>query len=130
MKLMKLSLAGILLAGAAAIGAEDPSTDHVKWMKDLGAQMGAIRKGADVGKNAEAMLATLKPVDTFWKGRPSDVAAKSSSETSKGAEAVAKAFAANDKEGIAAGMKLIGAGCKGCHDQHREKISDTVYKIK
>jgi len=27
-------------------------------------------------------------------------------------------------------MKMIGAGCKGCHDVHREKISDTENLIK
>jgi len=42
----------------------------------------------------------------------------------------ARAAAASDKEGVAAGMKMIGAGCKGCYDAHREKVSDTVYKIK
>ncbi|MSV30862.1 MAG: hypothetical protein EXQ52_19270, partial [Bryobacterales bacterium] len=103
---------------------------HVQWMKDLGAQMGAMRKGVDVEKNAVAMQASLKQTGAFWKARNSEIGSKSCGDTDKGAQAVAKAFAANDKEGVAAGMKMIGAGCKGCHDQHREKISDTVYKIK
>jgi len=46
----------------------------------------------------------------------------------KGAAAVAEA--GDDKEKLMAGMKMIGGGCKGCHDPHREKISDTEYKIK
>lgn len=130
MKAMKLALAGFILAAGVSVAAEDPPENYKQWMKDLGAQMGAMRKGVDVEKNAIAMQASLKLADGFWKSRHSEIAEKSSNESFKGAEAVAKAFAANDKEGVAAGMKMIGAGCKGCHDQHREKISDTVYKIK
>jgi cytochrome c556 len=130
MKAMKLVLSGFILVAGIGVSAEDPPADHVQWMKDLGAQMGALRKGVDIEKNATAMQAALKQTGAFWKTRNSDIAMKSCGESYKGAAAVAKAFAANDKEGIAAGMKMIGAGCKGCHDQHREKISDTVYKIK
>ncbi|MBL8294083.1 MAG: cytochrome c [Bryobacterales bacterium] len=130
MKRLLTLMAGFALAVTGALGAEDPPADHVQWMKDLGGQMGAIRKGADVEKNAKDMQATLKQVGAFWKKRNSEVASKSCGESYKGAAAVAKAAAASDKEGVAAGMKMIGAGCKGCHDAHREKISDTVYKIK
>lgn len=130
MKAMKLALAGLMVVAGVGVAAEDPPAEHVQWMKDLGAQMGAMRKGVDVEKNAVAMQASLKLTGAFWKARNSEIATKSCGDTYKGAQAVAKAFAANDKEGISAGMKMIGAGCKGCHDQHREKISDTVSKIK
>ncbi len=130
MKRLVTLMAGFALALTGALGAEDPPADHVQWMKSLGGQMGAIRKGADVEKNARDMQATLKEVGAFWKKRNSEVASKSCGESYKGAAAVAKAAAASDAEGITAGMKMIGAGCKGCHDAHREKVSDTVYHIK
>lgn len=130
MKRLLTLMAGLALAITGASGAEDPPADHVQWMKDLGAQMGAIRKGVDVEKNAQSMQATLKQVGAFWKQRNSEVASKTCGESYKGAAAVAKSAAAGDKEGISGGMKLVGAGCKGCHDAHREKVSDTVYKIK
>jgi hypothetical protein len=33
-------------------------------------------------------------------------------------------------EKLAAAMKGIGSGCKGCHDGHRVKLSDTENEIK
>lgn len=128
MKIFKLALAGLMLAAAISPASEVPTPEHVKWMKDLGAQMGAIRKGADVQKNAQDMQATLKLVGAFWKARNSEVAMKSCGESFKGAKAVAEA--GDNKEAVMAGMKMIGAGCKGCHDAHREKISDTENRIK
>lgn len=128
MRILSLTFAGLMLAAITSPAAEKPPADHVKWMKDLGAQMGAIRKGSDVAKNATDMQATLKLVGAFWRTRSSDIAMKSCGESFKGAAAVAKA--GDDKEALAAGMKMIGAGCKGCHDAHREKISDTENLIK
>jgi cytochrome c556 len=118
------------VAISAAFGAEDAPPDHVKWMKDLGSQMGALRKGVDVEKNANDMQATMKDVTEFWKKRNSEVGLKTSNDTTAGAAALAKAAQGGDKEAMMSASKMIGGGCKGCHDAHREKISDTVYKIK
>lgn len=128
MKTLKLTFAGLFLAACVAPAAEKPSADHIKWMKDLAAQNGAIRKGVDVKKNAEDMQATLKLVGAFWKARNSEVASKACGDAFKGAAAVAKA--GDDKDAAMAGMKMIGGGCKGCHDAHRVKISDTENEIK
>jgi cytochrome c556 len=111
-----------------AVGAEDPPPEHVQWMKDLNDQNGAIRKGVDVEKNAAAMLETMKHVQEFWAKRSSEIAAKASNDTIQGATQIAKAN--GDKEAMTAAMKLVGAGCRGCHTQHREKVSETVSKIK
>jgi cytochrome c556 len=131
LRLHKLAIVAIgALAAGIAIGAEDPPPEHQKWMKDLGNQMGALRKGVDVEKNAADMHTVMKEVTMFWSKRPSDVAVKSSNDTTAGAAEIIKGAQAGDKATISAGMKMVGAGCKGCHDIHREKISDTVYKIK
>jgi len=120
-----------LLGGLAMlVASEDAPPEHQKWMKDLGANLGALRKGVDVEQNATAMQATLKQIGAFWTKRNSEIAVNSCKETFQGASSVAKAAQSGDKEGISAGMKQIGAGCKGCHDQHREKVSDTLYRIK
>jgi len=129
-KLLVTSAALLALMGVAMGAGEKPPAEHVQWMKHIGAQNGAIRKGVDVEKNANAMVEEMKAVTTFWKGRHSDVAAKANSDVTNGAQAVAKAAAASDTAGVQAGMKMIGAGCKGCHDVHREKISDTENLIK
>ena len=102
-KLLVTSAALLALLGVAMGAGEKPPADHVQWMKHLGAANGAIRKGVDVEKNANAMVEEMKGVTTF---------------------------AASDAAGVSAGMKMIGAGCKGCHDVHREKISDTENLIK
>ena len=128
MKILKLTFACLFLAAAISPAAEDPTPEHVKWMKDLGAQNGAIRKGVDVAKNAAAMSETMAMVAKFWDARHSEPATAANKRVSAGAEAIAKA--GEDKDAIMAGMKMVGGGCKGCHDQHREKISDTEYKIK
>lgn len=119
-----VALTGLLVAG------EKPPAEHVKWMKDIGANFGAIRKGVEVEKNANAMAETMKEIGGFWKGRTSDVAMKTCGDTRKAALEVAKAAAASDAAGVAAGVKMIGGGCKGCHDVHREKISETENLIK
>ena len=129
-KLLVTSAALVALMGIALGAGEKPSAEHVQWMKHLGATSGAIRKGVDVEKNAYALAEEMKAVTTFWKGRTSDVAAKANADVLAGAQAVAKAAAASDTAGIQAGSKLIGAGCKSCHDVHREKISDTESLIK
>jgi cytochrome c556 len=113
-----------------AMASEDAPPEHKQWMKDMGKQMGELRKGINVEANATAMQEALKQTGGFWKGRNSEAAMKSCKESFEGAKAVATAAKADDKAGIAAGMKLIGAGCKGCHDAHREKVSETEYKIK
>jgi cytochrome c556 len=131
MRGFKAILAGATLAlFAFAMQSEDPPPEHAKWMKDLGEQMGQLRKGVDLEKNATAMQETLKSVGAWWKPKNSSIASENCGTSFKGARAIVEAAKASDKAGIQAGMKMVGAGCKGCHDAHREKISDTVYKIK
>jgi len=126
-----IGLAGCFLAAASlCLASEVPPPEHVKIMKDLGGQMGAIRKGVDVEKNASAMVAACEQTAEWWKKRNSDVANKAASDAVAGAKALLEAAKAGNQQGVMAGMKMTGAGCKGCHDQHREKISDTEYKIK
>ena len=88
MKTLKLTFAGLLLAACVAMAGEKPSADHIKWMKDLAAQNGAIRKGVDVKKNAQDMQATLKLVGAFWKTRNAPDASKACGDSYKGAAAV------------------------------------------
>jgi cytochrome c556 len=113
-----------------AVAAEDAPPEHQQWMKDLGDQMGALRKGAEVEKNAKDMQATLAQVRTFWAKRTSEVAVKTTDESAQGAAQIAKAASAADAAGISEGMKLVNSGCRGCHNTHREKVSETVYRIK
>jgi cytochrome c556 len=132
-KVLRIIIAGAVLMSGAAFASEDPPPEHVQLMKDLGKQMGDMRKGINFEQSANDMAETLKKVGAFWKARQSDVAMKSCGATRRGALAAAKAAAANDKQGMADAGKAIGAGCKGCHDAHREKLTidgKEVNKIK
>lgn len=122
--------AAVVAAGTFAYALEDPTPEHVDTMKKLGSQMGQIRKGVDVEKNATDMAETMKKVGAFWKGRTSEVAMKTCKESLDGALAVAKAAKENDAAGVKSGLAMVNSGCKGCHDVHREKVGENLYKIK
>lgn len=127
---LRLAIALCAVSFGIAAAAEDAPPEHQQWMKDLGNQMGALRKGVDVAKNAGDMQATLAHVREFWAKRPSEVALKSTDESVEGAARIAKAAPAGDSAGISEGMKLVNAGCRSCHNAHREKVSETLYRIK
>jgi cytochrome c556 len=116
--LLALSLA----APAVLPASEDPPPQHVQWMQDSGKALDDIRGGRDVEANARRLQAIYKEVEQFWTKRNSEIAVKAARDI----QAAAAKLAAGDAEA----RRTIGAGCRSCHDQHREKISDTVYKIK
>lgn len=118
-----------LCAVPVLMAAEDPSPQHVKWMKDTDALQHKIRDGQDVAASANSLAALYKEIDAFWSKR-SEVGGKTSKDVIAGATALAAAAAANDTAGVASARKTIGGGCRGCHDAHREKVSEGVYKIK
>lgn len=116
--LLVLSLA----APAVLPAAEDPPPQHVQWMKESGQLQDKIRNGQDVAASARRMQALYKEVEAFWAKRNSEIAVKAAQSI--------QAAAAKVAAGDAGAGRAIGAACRACHDQHREKISDTVYKIK
>ncbi len=116
--LLALSLA----APAVLPAAEDPPPQHVQWMKESAQLQDKIRNGQDVEASAKRIQALYKEVEAFWAKRGSEIAVKASRDI--------QAAAAKVAAGEAGAARAIGGGCRSCHDQHREKISDTVYKIK
>jgi hypothetical protein len=119
----------LVLTGVLA-GSEDAPPEHKKWMKEQGELMGKLRKGVEVEASAKRMAEVYKEVGAFWAKRTSDVAGKACNDGQAAAAEIATAAAAGNAAGVGAGMKTLGASCKGCHDAHREKISDTEYRIK
>ncbi|MCS7042722.1 MAG: hypothetical protein N2036_09410 [Bryobacteraceae bacterium] len=123
MKTTATVVLALSLAAPAVIAAlEDPPPQHVKWMKESAELQDRIRNGQDVQASARRMEALYKEVEAFWAKRNSEVAVKACRDI--------QAAAAKVAAGDAGAGRAIGAGCRSCHDQHREKISDTVYKIK
>ncbi len=117
------------MSGPALVSAEEPTPDHVNLMKEIGGLNGKIRKGEDVAGSAKLLAAAGKKVEAFW-GKRSEVGLKSSQDMIAGANEMATAAAANNAEGIAAAGKKVGGSCRSCHDMHREKVAENVYKIK
>lgn len=129
MRMQTLVFALALCAVPALFAAEDPSPQHVKWMKETEDLQHKIRDGQDVADSAKKLAALYKDIEAYW-GKRSEVGAKTTKEVQAGALALAAAATANDAAGVASARKTIGGACRGCHDQHREKVSDGVFKIK
>ncbi len=127
MQTLFLSLA--LCAVPAVFAADEPSPQHVKWMKDTEDLQHKIRDGQDVAANAKSLAALYKEIEGYW-GKKSEVGAKTTKDIQVAALALATAAAGNDAAGVASNRKLIGGSCRACHDQHREKVSENVYRIK
>ena len=112
---MKLRVLTVVLATVVgvALASEDAPPEHQKWMKDLGNQQGAMRKGIDVEKNAKDMQETLKLVSVWWENRKLDDAVKSTNDSAAGAEQVAKAAQGGDGPVRRDLVRLVQtAGCR------------------
>jgi cytochrome c556 len=134
-KLTRVALAGWLVVGLAGffvvLADEDPPSEHVQWMKDIGKANGAMKKGVDVEANANKMASVGVEVEKWWSARQSEVAVKTSRDMQAAAKKVAELHKAGaEEQAIRAALKEAGASCQGCHEAHRVRISDGVYKIK
>ena len=119
----------LLTAAPGLFAAEDPSPQHVQMMKEIGSLQGKIRKNEDVEASAKRLAALSNDVQAFW-GKRSEVGLKASKDMNSAAMAIAGAAAAGKADDIAAGGKSLGGACRSCHDAHREKVSEGVYRIK
>ena len=132
---MKLNFVrmGMLVAGLAGvfvlIAAEDPTPEYKGWMADAKAASGALKKGIDVPANAAKLADVSDKLAAWWKVKKADDAVKFSTDMKAGAMKVADATKAGNAEDVAAGNKMIGASCQGCHMAHREG-SGGAFQIK
>ena len=129
MRISSLALAFILLSAPALVSAEEPTPEHQQLMKEVGKLQGKIRKGEEIEASAKSLAVVGKKVEDFW-GKRSEVGLKSSQELQSAATEIATAAAASNADGLAAAGKKLGGSCRSCHDMHREKVAENVYKIK
>jgi hypothetical protein len=129
MKLSLLTISVSLVFAGLVLGAEDPSAEHVKWMKDTETLNGKIRRGEDVAASAKALAAIYKDVAVYW-GKRDEAAGKSANEIGQAALALADAATAGNAAAAQENQKLIGAACRSCHTAHRERLPDNTNKIK
>ncbi len=131
MRLFKASFC--LAVFAVAMSAQDDAAFQ-KWMKTVGGQMGALRKmemktGPEAVAAAEKLSASFASVGTYFTGKADD-AAKMAAEAKAASDDLMAAAKAGDNDKAGAAFKTIGGSCKGCHDAHREKVGENMYKIK
>jgi hypothetical protein len=129
MKYLRLAFPVSLIVTGLVLGAEDPSPEHVKWMKDTDALNGKIRRNEDVAASAKGIAAIYKDVAAYW-GKRDPEAGKAAEDVLKAATALAAAAEAGKTEEAQAQQKVIGGACRTCHNAHRERLPDGTNKIK
>jgi cytochrome c556 len=126
------------LTAPAVRAADVTEADFQKAMKDVQAGVQAANKAlrdpggdlAPAAAGAKAVDAALATVESFWAARKDAEAVKMNTATRTAAQAVVKAAESKDAAATGEAMKGVFAGCKSCHDVHREKLADGSYKIK
>ncbi len=124
-----LSMTLALVTCAAVYASEDPSPQHVQWMKETDGLMDKIRAKEDVAANAKKLAALYKQVETYWAPR-SAVGGQSSRDVQQAALKLAEVATGGDAAAIQQAARGIGPACRSCHDTHREKVAPNVFKIR
>lgn len=122
-----------LVALSATLSGQDD--DYSKWMKTIGAANGSLRKNLEA-KNGEAASAdakkiqeALSQVHVYWQKKGSSDAMKFAMDARDGFGEVAQLAAGGKFDDAGAAVKKVSANCAGCHNAHREKVTDG-WKIK
>lgn len=127
-----------LLPLAALLASAQDEKAHHAAMEVAGATMKEIQAGAKTGDGAAVSKAALKmhaafpDVEKFWVAKKSDVGIKASQDSLVALKALAETAAAPGatSEDMLAKTKLVGATCRTCHTQHREKNPEGKYIFK
>ena len=128
--------AGSLFCALPARSADLDEKGLQQAMKDTGKASRTFKKNMDdknaveMEKAASSVAALTQQTVAFWKGRKVDDAAKWSQESATAAKTAADAAKAGDWDKVRASIQTVQKNCKNCHDAHREKVEDNVYKIK
>lgn len=105
-------------------------------MKGAGAANAILRpalEGRDanrVGSSADALVEALRRTEVFWAGQGDDAAAALAREGAGAAAQLTAAAAAGDWDAAAEAGTALLAGCRSCHDAHREQGDDGSYFIR
>lgn len=117
--------------------AQDEKAHH-EAMEVADSSMKAIQAGVKTGDGAAVSKAALKihaafpEVEKFWSAKKSDLGVKASKDTMVALKALADTAAAPGatSEDMMGKVKAVGAGCRSCHTQHREKNAEGKYVFK
>lgn len=81
-----------------------------------------------VTDSASALTHAFGETEPFWKQRPD--ALKWAHDARQQAEAIQAAVAANNWPSVKSAADTLGKTCQGCHEAHRERLSDGTFRIK
>ncbi len=123
-KKLPLLLAGLLVIVPAFSQSEE---DLTKAMKTVGKTMGELRKANEAKDEAALKAGGAILVEQFTIAAKFFASHKMDEANEMNAKTITAAKALADGSGTMAG---VGATCKGCHDQYREKLADGSYKLK
>lgn len=110
--------------------------EYETHMKAAGSALGGIRDAgkakdaAAIGQSAAKIEDIFGKTQAFWDEKKWDDAIKMNQDQVVTAKALSAAAATGDWEKIRAANGALSAGCKSCHDAHREKLPDGTYRIK
>jgi len=105
-------------------------------MKEIAGASGQVKKAFEDGAKDEvasggAKLQSLfKEVEVFFSQRNAADAVESARSAQAAAKEVNSEAVSGTKDGAQKAFAKVSGSCKGCHDAHREKLSDGTYKIK
>lgn len=119
-----------------ALGQDEKAHHHAMEVADT--SMKAIQAGvktgdgAAVAKEALKIQAAFPEVEKFWTAKKSEVGIKASQDSIAALKSLADAAAAPGatSQDMMAKVKAVGAACRSCHTQHREKNAEGKYVFK
>ena len=133
-------LAAALIAGLFVSpqvrGADLDEKSLQKLMKEVGDIAKRFKPNQDnknaagLAKDASRLSEINKQTAAFWKSRKFDDATKWATDSAEAANAAATAANAGDWDKVKGSVGAVMKNCKSCHDAHREKVEDGVYRIK
>ena len=107
-----------------------------KIMKRVGPAFTALRQAvgasdADtVKQHATALKGAFGETTRFWKARAKADAVKWVDEARGHAEAIERATARGDWDGVKSAQTALGQACQSCHGAYRERLEDGTYRMK
>lgn len=126
-----LAAGAVVCMGAVLTAAnEKPTAAFQNLMKTAGGSLQSIGKNAEaknydgIAADAAKLKTTFAEVGKFWTEKKVETALTACRSTYQAANDLETAAKAKNDDGIAAARKSLGAGCQGCHSQHREKTAD------
>lgn len=132
---MKLIWAAGLVVCLVPAWAQDEK-DHPPNMKTINASMKVLKaaietkNGADATDAAKKVEAAFTETKKYWAAKQTKDALDLSDSAITGARLAQAGLSEGRWEKVSDGVSKIGGTCKGCHDVHRERLTDGSYKIK